>query len=263
MNREMELQYMKKALAEADMVLVGIGEAFEEGEYLAGQPEYVTACEKIAAANVQWVMPYVNHLFLKKNEKLKKAYQSLERLLAGKNYFVISVCMNGMIKEAGLREERVVEPCGSFFHVQCRGGCPGSVEPADAGLLQEVERCLRQEKDWSELKQPACARCGEPVEFNSLYAEHYLEEGYQDKWNTYTKWLQGTVNKKLCILELGAGMLFAGVLRFRFEKIAGLNRKAQLIRIHRNLYQLPEEIAGRGIGISQNAVEFMAEMTEL
>ena len=97
------------------------------------------------------------------------------------------------------------------------------------------------------------------MECNTLYAEKYLEEGYGESFQRYGKWLQGTLNHKLCILELGAGMLFAGVLRFRFEKIAALNQKAELIRVHSRLYQLPAELEGRGKGISRNAVDFMAE----
>lgn len=77
------------------------------------------------------------------------------------------------------------------------------------------------------------------------------------------KWLQGTLNKKLCVLELGAGMMFPGVLRFRFEKIVGLNKKASFIRIHKNLYQIPQEIAERSIGISENSVDYMAKIDEL
>lgn len=257
-----EVTEVKKLLAEADMVLVGIGEEFEENEYLMLNPVYRQICETVAAEEILWVMPYVNAVFLKEDERLKKAYQSLERLLKGKNYFVISVCTNGFLLKAGLREERLVEPCGSYAKMQCITGCPGSIQPVCRELLEEVEACCRAKKDFKELKQPTCSICGAAYVFNSLYAEKYLEEGYSDKWSLYTKWLQGTLNKKLCILELGAGMMFSGVTRFRFEKIVGLNQKAKLVRIHRHLYQLPEEIAERGIGISQNSVEFMAEIEE-
>lgn len=107
---------------------------------------------------------------------------------------------------------------------------------------------------------PRCRKCGAPMECNTLYAEHYLEEGYEESWNTYMKWLQGTLNRRICILELGSDMMFAGVLRFRFEKMVSLNQKAKLIRINDRLHQLPAEIAGRGMGISKNAVDFMAKM---
>ena len=254
---------IRKKLEEADMVLVGIGEEFAETDFLTDNPLYRQTCNVVAEAGAQWVMPYVNRFFMKEDSRLHKAYRAIANLLNGKNYYVISTCMDGMIADAGLREERVVEPCGTCFKMQCKNGCPGSVQQTDEMLFKEAALFCEGRKKIGELALPVCACCGEPMVYNSLYAEQYLEEGYRDKWELYTKWLQGTVNRKLCILELGSGMMFAGVLRFRFEKIVGLNQKAELIRIHQNLYQLPEEIGGRGCGISQNAVEFMAQMEEM
>ncbi len=257
-KEEDKITAMKKMLEEADMVLVGIGEDFEEASCLSSQAAYREACGKIADANAQWVMPYVNHIFLKQDKKLLRAYHNLAGMLKDKNYYVISVSTNGFLSDAPLKEDRIVEPCGSYHKMQCRNGCPHSVEPIHTMLLEEVEQCCKGEKEWKEISGPVCGFCNAPMEYNSLYAEHYLEEGYRERWDAYTGWLQKTVNKKLCILELGAGMMFAGVLRFRFEKIMELNRKAGMVRIHQNLYQFPEEIGNRGLGISQNAVDFMA-----
>ena len=53
------------------------------------------------------------------------------------------------------------------------------------------------------------------------------------------KWLQGTLHKKLVILELGAGMKYPDILRFPFERMVYFNKKAELIRVHDKLYQLP------------------------
>ena len=78
---------LKKILEEADMILVGIGEDFEEKRYLQERKEYCDCCGKIAQAHVEWVMPYVNRLFLKEDDKLRSAYQELAKLLEGRNYF--------------------------------------------------------------------------------------------------------------------------------------------------------------------------------
>ena len=254
---------LKKILEEADMILVGIGEDFEEKRYLQERKEYCDCCGKIAQAHVEWVMPYVNRLFLKEDDKLRSAYQELAKLLEGRNYFVLTSCMDGLIRETALKPDRIVEPCGTYTKVQCANGCAGSVCTVTSKLLNQIERCCFEDGDWIALSLQHCDTCNGPVVLNSLYAEHYAEEGYQSDWNLYTKWLQGTVNKRLCILELGSGMMFANILRFRFEKIAGLNQKAEFVRVHKNLYQIPAEISGRGRGIAQNAVDFMAETVEL
>ena len=90
-------------------------------------------------------------------------------------------------------------------------------------------------------------------------SENYVEEGYLPQWEKYTKWLQGTVNKKICILELGAGMQFPSIIRWPFEKVAFYNQKASFFRINEKLYQLTEEIGGKGISIERNAREYLLE----
>ena len=256
----MVFEEWKQIIEDADMVLVGIGEDFETKQFLKENSTYCAVCNEIAENHAEWVMPYVNHSFLIENDKLKQAYKSLEMLLAGKNYFVITTCMDGLIRETELKQERIVEPCGNYLKMQCMDGCGGSVQKSEPAFLNKLKECLKQNGEVTKLESGFCTQCGKKTVFNSLYAEKYDETGYQADWAMYTKWLQGTLNRKLCILELGSGMMFANVLRFRFEKIAGLNQKSSLIRVHKHLYQLPEEVAGRGKGIAMDAVDFMAEM---
>ena len=92
-----------------------------------------------------------------------------------------------------------------------------------------------------------------------LYGE--VPEDHTD-WIRYTKWLQGTLNRKLLILELGVGLSRPGIIRFPFEKITMINQKASLIRIHAHLYQLPEELADRGYSVQENAPHFLNHMHE-
>ena len=77
-------------------------------------------------------------------------------------------------------------------------------------------------------------------------------------WDKYTKWLQGTLNRNVLILELGVGLKYPGVIRFPFEKAAYFNKKADFIRVHGRLYQMTEELGDKGISIAQNAVDFLA-----
>ena len=100
-------------------------------------------------------------------------------------------------------------------------------------------------------------------EFNTLYSEKFTEEKHKDKWNTYLKWLQGTLNKKICILELGVGLRYLNVIRLRFEKICEMNQKAFLIRVHKNFYQSASQIADKSLSISSNSLDFMEKWNEV
>ena len=94
---------------------------------------------------------------------------------------------------------------------------------------------------------------------NILCEQNYIEEGYQNQWEKYTKWLQTTLNKKLCILELGVELNLPGIIRWPFEKVAFYNQKASFFRINASLYQMTEELSDKGISIAMNAVYFLRE----
>ena len=105
-----------------------------------------------------------------------------------------------------------------------------------------------------------CSQCGGDIILNNIYAESYNENGYLEKWQLYTKWLQGTLNKKLLVLELGVSMRFPSVIRWPFEKVAFFNNKAFFIRINEKLYQITEELSSKGVGIAENAIDWINDL---
>lgn len=254
---EISAQEIKRFVEQSDMVLVGIGEEFERKNILEHDEAYMLVCKQIKEAGAEWVMPYVDTFWLaQKEDMVTEALQHLKQLLEGKNYFVVSTCMNGFLQKAGFKEDRIVEPCGGYVQLQCADGCEGTLEKTDEKLFSQIEACCKGEMSWTELNLPECAVCKKQKVFNSLYAEKYLEEGYLPQWNIYMKWLQGTLKHNLCILELGVGMKYPSVIRWPFEKTAYFNKKAVFVRMHERLYQLTEELKEQGYCLSQNAVEF-------
>lgn len=92
---------------------------------------------------------------------------------------------------------------------------------------------------------------------NVVQTPGYDERGYLDDWSRYTKWLQGSVNRRLLVLELGVGMQYPGMIRIPFERVVFLNQKAKMYRIHENLYQVPGDFREKGIGIAENAIDWL------
>lgn len=78
-------------------------------------------------------------------------------------------------------------------------------------------------------------------------------------WETYMKWLQGTLHKKLLVLELGVGLKYPAVIRFPFEKTVYFNQSADFVRVHDKLFQLPAELNGRGASVKADAPLLFAE----
>ena len=83
------------------------------------------------------------------------------------------------------------------------------------------------------------------------------DRGYLPQWQVYTRWLAGTLNKELLILELGVGFGTPTVIRWPFEKTAFFNQKSHMYRINERFSQISQEISGRAVPVSDNSVEFV------
>lgn len=247
---------------ESDMILVGIGEEFQyDWDILLENKRYQEIEKKIGdLEKYQWIIPFLQKMSLEcfPDDKLMKAYQNLQKLLEGKNYFIVSIAIDDFVYHYGFREDRIVTPCGGFRRMQCDDNCDGHLTEADRETYAKVFSYFKGETGLEELKEPVCGKCGRPERFNQLGVSRYAEEGYLQQWNIYMKWLQGTVNKKVCLIELGAGMRIPSIIRWPFEKIVHYNQKAFLYRVHPTLYQLGENMSGRGTGIKEKSVNFLA-----
>ena len=184
------------------------------------------------------------------------AYGNLREMLEGKDYFIVSLCMDDYIYATGFDESRIVTPCGGFRRMQCDQNCRRVLSDIPGESYAAVMKYYRKELPIQALQEPVCRYCGSKLRYNQLGVTKYAEEGYLESWGEYTRWLQGTVNRNLCVLELGVGMEYPMVVRFPFEKTCYFNQKSKYIRIHENFPQLSKEIAARGISVQEDPVTF-------
>lgn len=255
---EISIQDIQTKVNDAEMVLIGIGEEFESKYLIENTGVYENACDELKKNGLQDLYPYVNRFFMREREAgVLNALGKLHSLVKDKNYFVVSTCMSDDLFYAGFKKDRIVSPCGTFERMQCKtsGSCGLTETPQT--FLEEIGKCCMRQKSWDGLEIPVCKSCGEKLSFNTIYAEKYDETGYLDQWSLYMKWLQGTVNRKLVLLELGVGLQFPSVIRWPFEKTTYYNKKAELIRVHKNLYQLTPEVKEQGFYIPQNAIDVL------
>lgn len=272
--RENMTEELRERIAEAQMVLVGIGKEMEESfSGLSDDPFYqklMCQAEKAAQEEKEYLalQQYIKLHYLRHHADRSRleAYKGLADLLKGKNYFVVSLCTDDLIFSAGLDEARIVTPCGGYRALQCM-----ETDQTSQPLCQtDQESLVVQEEVWKQVMDeldrcdgeldrvdfPVCAECSHILAFNQIETPGYREEGYLLQWAKYKQWLQGTLNRELCVLELGAGMEYPMVIRFPFEKIVFFNRKAFLFRVHSRLYQMTEELKGRGVSIKSDPIHF-------
>ncbi|MDE7020446.1 MAG: hypothetical protein K2P23_06010 [Lachnospiraceae bacterium] len=249
------------------MILVGIGKEFQyDWDILLRNARYqeiekeIEEKEAEGKAEYRWIVPFMQKMALEEylDEKLDKAYQTLKKLIEDRNYFILSIVDDDYVYRYGFQENRIVTPCGGFRQMQCDYNCGGQVSEFDNDMYQKILSYFNKDIKLEELSEPVCGCCGQKRRFNQLGVSKYAEEGYLPQWEIYKKWLQGTVNKKVCVIELGAGMEMPSIIRWPFEKIIYYNQKSFLYRIHSVLYQLGENLGDRGLGIKEKSVDFLA-----
>ncbi len=247
-------------IEQSEMILVGLGEEFDGTKRLKRRAEYGRGCKCLEEKGLSWLLPAWNEYCLEQAQDsgIGTALEKLGGFLKGKNHFVVSVSTNRKIALVG----RNVMPCGSVLRKQCSAGCVlQDITEEDREGMRNFFREAAQGRPQSEaVSLGICPECGAPLVLNNIYTENYNENGYLDQWKLYMKWLQGTLNHRLLVLELGVGMRFPTVIRWPFEKTAFFNQKAYFCRVNENLYQLTKELAGKGCGISEDAVAWLAQL---
>ena len=229
---------LRDIINDSDMILVGIGESFQEDfSSIAIDDKNISVVDEFKRNR------YIAALDM---DETIEAYNVLAKLLDGKNYFVVTLCDDDKIYKSNLREDRIVAPCGTYTRLQCEEVCSEDI--------YSVQDYIEQLENGEEL---FCPKCGKKLVMNRIYNRKYSEEGYLKQWQLYMKWLQGSVNRKLCVLELGVGMKYPSVIRWPFEKVAFINQKAKFIRVHDYLYQLTEDLKEKGISVQMSPVEFL------
>lgn len=259
-TQENDIQILKEKIAEAQFVLIGIGEEFNEDfKNIAMHKKLMTALEEVDIdEQLTWTVPFLEKLYLQKNNvgRYADAYRKLFELVKDKNYFVVTTCIDENIKKAGFDVEKIVEPCGNYENLQCSDNCSNDLYSSQ-NYAELINQAITDGVGLDSVEKPVCPKCGKPLVLNNIICEKYSEEGYKPQWEKYTKWLQYTLNRNVCILELGVGMHLPNIIRWPFEKIAFYNQKASFFRVNSTLFQLTDKISEKGNSIQCNAVDFL------
>lgn len=224
---------------DSDMVLVGIGNELAYHKTIDWN-----AHKKYS----DWKLIFSTEDGKRKGE-IQTFYQTLNQFIENKNYFIITINVDDLIYESGLNPSRITAPCGSKNRMQCRcADGEGIIEAPDnfydsGGTL-------------------VCKKCGYAYTPNIYNTDYYNETGYLKQWNLYHKWLQGTLNKKLLILEFGCDFSLLSVLRLPFEKIAMINQKASYYRINNRFPQVTAELKNKMKSIACTPQEFAQKLKE-
>ena len=178
---DVQLQEIRDKIQDAELVLVGLGEGFQYGWGALLEDERYREIEREIGDEERyvWVVPFLQKMVLRREreDRWDRAYQALKALVADKNYFVVSLCIDDYLYGAGLDEKRLVTPCGGFRRMQCNQNCAGELSEIPEETYEAVLRYYRGELSLSDLEEPVCVKCGGKLRFNQLGVERYAQEG--------------------------------------------------------------------------------------
>lgn len=265
----MKITEIQKTIEDAEMIVIGIGAELRADKIIPYDSEEIKAYyEKLGMKQYQHILEeakdkedfaYLRELYYAyyiQTQKIPTIYDSLAKVLEGKNYFIITSNTDDLIYSSSLDAARIVAPCGTRRLFQCSKGCSKNLYPAKELILAKLEE-FELTGDMSRIR---CGKCKEELIFNIREKENpanYVEEGYLSQWGNYTKWLQGTLNKRFLALELGEGFEQPSLFHWPFERIVYFNQKAKLVRVHNKLSQIGEELKERAKSVPVSAIEFL------
>lgn len=257
MNKKIE-----DAIQEAECILIGTGEEFTPQAPAWEGPDCLEPF-------------YKNRYYaeLSEEDETLQAYRKLRELIGERPYFVVTLNTDDLIWRAGFAREQVVAPCGSCGKLQCSEHIvdadeiarqvmeqyQAAVQGKGRYLDEAAKRENTQEAQKILNKYAVCPKCGKPLAAHTIQTDGYLESGYLPQWEAYKKWLATTLNKKLCVLELGVGFRYPQVIRWPFERTAFYNKKAVFVRVHSKFPQIEAELADKAITVKESPVDMLIE----
>lgn len=254
------MEKVREIINEADYVLIGIGNEFEYKNIAEDlQKIYAEKKEQVEEYESEWILPFLRNCKHQSNQldTIMNAYNNLYDLVKDKNYFVVTLNEDDVIMKTKFNIDKITAPCGSISRLQCSQGCKDSISVEPELFEKIVEDLKNPELSLREIPKPVCKYCGKEMVVNTVEQKHYMEDGYIKSWELYRKWLTGTLNKKICLLELGVDFKYPSIIRWAFEKVAFINEKAVMIRINEKYPQLTEELKGKAYSYDKNSVEFL------
>jgi NAD-dependent SIR2 family protein deacetylase len=217
-----EIEKLRKALHEADAVVVGAGaglstaagftysgERFQQhfadfinkygftDMYSAGFYPFPTEEEK-------WAY-WSRHIYYNRYVPAPKpVYDNLLKLLKDKDYFVITTNVDHQFQKAGFDKQRLFYTQGDYGLFQCATPCHQKTYDNE----EVVRRMIAEQMDLripSELV-PKCPVCGGRMEVNLRSDETFVEdEGWHAASERYADFIIRHLHDKILFLDLGSG----------------------------------------------------------
>ena len=262
---ETSIARLKKALDEADAVVIGAGAGLSTSAGFVYNGErfkkhFSDFAEKYGFNDMYsgGFYPYQTpeefwaywsrYIFVNRyTDAPKPVYNELFELVKDKDYFVITTNVDHCFQKAGFDKKRLFYTQGDYGLFQCSVPCHDKTYENE----ETVRRMVEEQKDMripTELI-PKCPVCGKPMTMNLRSDDKFVEdEGWHEAAERYENFLR-TRKGKVLFLELGVGYNTPVIIKYPFWNMTAKNPDATYTCINYGEAVCPEDIKDRAICI--------------
>ena len=189
----------------------------------------------------------------------KPIYDALLKLVADKDYFVITTNVDHCFQKAGFDKKRLFYTQGDYGLFQCSEPCCQETFDNKAVIRQMMER-QEDMKIPTELL-PVCPHCGKPLTMNLRSDDKFVEdEGWHRAAERYSEFLRRHEGQRILFLELGVGYNTPVIIKYPFWRMTAKNPNAFYACINQGQTVCPPEIERQSVCIHADIGAVMAQL---
>ena len=190
----------------------------------------------------------------------KPVYETLLKLVADKDYFVITTNVDHCFQKAGFDKKRLFYTQGDYGLSQCSESCCQETFDNEAVIREMVKR-QKDMKVPTELL-PVCPHCGKPLTMNLRSDNKFVEdEGWHRAAERYENFLRTRTGGKILFLELGVGYNTPVIIKYPFWQMTAKNPNAIYACINQGQAVCPQEIHRQAICINIDLGNALQELS--
>ena len=191
----------------------------------------------------------------------KPVYDDLLKLVADKDYFVITTNVDHCFQKAGFDKKRLFYTQGDYGLFQCSEPCCQETFENEA-VIREMVRRQENMKIPTELL-PTCPHCGKPLTMNLRCDDTFVEdEGWHRAAARYENFLRTRAGQKILFLELGVGYNTPVIIKYPFWQMTAKNPNATYACINQGQAVCPQEIEKQSVCMDADIGQVLQNLSD-
>ena len=273
------LERLKAALQDCDAVVIGAGsglstaagftyngERFEKyfSDFAAKygiKDMYSGGFYPFATPEEHWAY-WSRYIYINRYQDAPKpVYDDLLKLVADKDYFVITTNVDHCFQKAGFDKKRLFYTQGDYGLFQCSEPCCQETFDNESVIRQMIER-QENMKIPTELL-PTCPHCGKPMTMNLRCDDTFVEDdGWHRAAERYENFLRTRAGGKILFLELGVGYNTPIIIKYPFWQMTAKNPNATYVCINQGQAVCPQEIERQSVCIHADIGQVLQSLSD-